>query len=110
MDDATDNITTMQSLAAEMSQAFEGAVRPSSGEHFRKLKDDAPGWMTTVCRKAHDDGELLPDDHRYEFIEQAVDALAACDDADEARGNLEPDVGVHGPLLLSGRDESRTSA
>jgi hypothetical protein len=92
MDDANDDKITIQSLAAEMSQAFETAVRPTSGEEFRKLKDDAPGWMTTVCRKAHDDGEMLPDDSRYRFIEQAVDALSGHDDADEAHDSLEPDV------------------
>jgi hypothetical protein len=90
MDDA-ENVITIQSLAAEMSRAFEEAVRPASGEAFRKLKDDAPGWMTTVCRKSHDDAAMLPDDHRYRFIEQAVDALAGHDDADEARTGLEPD-------------------
>jgi hypothetical protein len=84
-------MTTIQNLADEMSRAFETAVRPTSGERFRKLKDDVPGWMTTVCRKAHDDGQMLPDDRRYEFIEQSVDALAEHEDADEARDSLEPD-------------------
>ncbi len=83
---------TIQTLAAEMSQSFETATRPTSGEEFRKLKDDAPAWMTTVCRKAHDDGEMLPDDWRYVFIEQAVDALAEHEDSDEAGDSLEPDV------------------
>ncbi len=93
---------TLQTLAREMSQAFEGATRPTSGETFRKLKGDAPEWMTTVCRKAHDEASILPDDWRYAFIEEAVDALAASEDAvdalaasedaDEARNSLEPDV------------------
>jgi hypothetical protein len=48
--------------------------------------------MTTVCRKAHDDGNLLPDDWRYAFIEEAVDVLAACEDIEEARTRLEPDI------------------
>jgi len=91
MDDANDDTITVQSLAAEMSRAFEGAVRPTSGEAFRNLRTDAPGWMSTVCRKAHDGGEMLPDDHRYEFIEQAVDALAEHGDSDAARERLEPD-------------------
>jgi hypothetical protein len=64
----------IQLLAAEMSQAFDTAVRPTTGETFRKLKDDAPSWMIAVCRKAHDDGELLPDEWRYAFIEEVVDA------------------------------------
>lgn len=86
---------TIQTLAAEMSQSFETATRPTSGEEFRKLKDDAPAWMTTICRKAHDDGHMLPDDWRYVFIEQAVDALAEHEDSDEARDSLEPDVYTH---------------
>jgi len=83
--------TTIQTLASEMSRSFQSAKRPN-GEEFRKLNDDAPAWMTTVCRKAHDDGEMLPDDWRYHFIEQAVDALAAHEESDEARDSLEPDV------------------
>lgn len=84
--------TTLHALARQMSLAFESRTRPTTGETFRKLKDDAPEWMTTVCRKAHDDARILPDDWRYAFIEQAVDALAEHEDADEARSSLEPDI------------------
>jgi hypothetical protein len=83
---------TLQALAREMSLAFETATRTSSGESFRKLRDGSPEWMTTVCRMAHDDARLLPDDWRYAFIEEAVDALAEHENADEALGSLEPDV------------------
>ena len=47
---------TVQTLAREMSVAFEGATRTSTGETYRKLRDGSPEWMTTVCRLAHDDG------------------------------------------------------
>lgn len=83
---------SLQALAAAMSQAFERAVRPASGESFCKLKDDAPAWMTAVCRQAHEDGQWLPDDWRYEFIEQAVDALADHADIEAARASLEADI------------------
>jgi hypothetical protein len=83
---------TLQALAREMSLAFETATRTSSGESFRKLRDGSPEWMTTVCRMAHDDARLLPDDWRYAFIEEAVDALAEHENADEALASLEPDV------------------
>jgi hypothetical protein len=82
---------SIQSLAEEMSHAFEGATLPN-GETFRKLKEGSPDWMIAVCRKAHDDAQLLPDDWRYAFIERAVDALAACEDSEEARTRLEPDI------------------
>jgi hypothetical protein len=85
-------LPTLQILAKEMSLAFESATRPSNGETFRKLRDTAPEWMTTVCRLAHDEGRLLPDDWRYAFIEQAVDALAEHEDTDDARDSLEPDI------------------
>src|SRR6185437_3624197 len=84
--------TTLHTLARQMSLAFESGTRTTSGETFRKLKDGSPEWMTTVCRKAHDDARLLPDDCRYAFIEQAVDALANHEDTDDARSSLEPDI------------------
>lgn len=84
--------TTIQTLAREMSLAFESATRPGNGETFRKLRDTAPEWMTTVCRLAHDDGAMLPDDWRYVFIETAIDALAEHEDTEEALGRLEPDI------------------
>jgi hypothetical protein len=82
---------TLQSLAQEMSEAFEGDTR-TNGETFRKLREGSPEWMTTICRRAHDEAKLLPDDWRYAFIEEAVDALAEHDDTDEALASLEPDI------------------
>jgi hypothetical protein len=41
---------------------------------------------------AHDNARLLPDDCRYTFIEEAVDALADHADVDEALALLEPDI------------------
>lgn len=82
---------TLQYLAGEMSQAFESATR-TNGATFLKLRDNAPYWMTTVCRQAHDEAKLLPDDWRYAFIEEAVDALGEHEDADDALASLEPDI------------------
>jgi hypothetical protein len=82
---------TLQDFAREFSRAFESGKR-DSGAVFRKLKDDAPSWAQGVCRDAHDSARMMPDDLRYEMIEQAADALAEFDDVDEARDSLEPDV------------------
>ena len=38
---------------------------------------------------------MMPDDHRYAFIEECVDSIVASDDADEARYNLEPSIYTH---------------
>jgi hypothetical protein len=47
--------------------------------------DDAPQWFTDLCHYAH--GGMIPDDWRYEFIQDALSALE--DGADEDR--LDPD-------------------
>jgi hypothetical protein len=43
--------------------------------------DGAPPWFTDVCRHAH--GGMMPDDWRYEFIQDALSAIE--DGADEDR-------------------------
>jgi hypothetical protein len=41
--------------------------------------DSAPEWFTDLCRTAH--GTMLPDDWRYEFIDDALSAIAdECED------------------------------
>lgn len=78
---------TIQTLAKEMSQAFEGATRVN-GESFRKLKEGSPEWMNEVSHAAHAD--MMPEDWRYVFIEEACDALADADNIDEVE--LEADI------------------
>lgn len=74
-------------LASEMSKQFERKTR-DNGETFVTLKDDAPEWMTDVCRDAHD--RMLPDDIRYAFIEEAVDTLSnLCDETSTENDLLE---------------------
>lgn len=86
--------TTIQQLAAQMRDQFTSNTR-DNGETFYHLLDGHPEWMTDVVREAH--GNTLPDDTVYEFIRDAVYALAeADDDADteelrEAIYELEPE-------------------
>ncbi len=93
---------TVQSLAQEMSRAFETRKRRSvdtgADAEYVVLKDGSPEWMTDVCHKAHQDeiGEaMLPDDWRYRFIEDAVDALAECEIEDDQDGHLREYVYTH---------------
>lgn len=80
---------TLKDFAHEMSRAFVGDKR-NDGTEFRKLRDGSPEWMKDVCFKAH--GDMGPDDHRYEMIEEVCDALADHEDEDEARDSLEADI------------------
>lgn len=85
---------TIGELATEMQAQFTVNKR-ESGEEYIKLKDGAPQWMTDVCMAAHDSGSVLPDDHRYEFISDAIDKLAEVEhdgDAEDAADQLEADI------------------
>lgn len=80
---------TIQSLAGELSQAFEHDKR-NDGQEFAKLKDGSPQWMTDVIRACH--GDKLPDDTVYEFVERCADALADYDgEPSDAITEIEPD-------------------
>lgn len=78
----------IQDLAKEVLNSMTRKTR-DNGESFYCLKDDAPDWMTELCRDAH--GRMLPDDHKFEFVNDALHAIADFEDEDEARESLEPD-------------------
>lgn len=71
-------------LAGELNDKLVHDTR-ADGVRFVKLADDAPEWMEQACRKAH--GDMMPDDWRYDFIEDCAQALME-DDAEDA-----PDAG-----------------
>lgn len=71
---------TIQSLAQEMSAAFETRTR-AAGTAYDVLRDGSPEWMHGVCRDAH--AGMFPDDWRYRMIRAAVDAIAEGDDPDD---------------------------
>jgi len=70
---------TIQELAREALECFVLKERPD-GEAFWTLKEDAPLWIRDLCYRAHDDGEILPDDWRYRFIVEALETLSECED------------------------------
>lgn len=81
----------IQDRATEAREWFEVATR-ANGAAFYRAKDAAPQWITDLCRTAHDG--MMPDDHKYEYIVDALDALSQCEDADEADDYLS-DVDVY---------------
>lgn len=58
------------------------------------LTDNAPDWLHTLTRVAHDG--MLPDNHRYSYIADALERLAETANIDEI--TLEPDI-YHNELL-----------
>jgi hypothetical protein len=68
---------TVNELAREALEWFETDTR-DNGEKFVKTKDGRPDWLKTLIFTAH--GDMMPDDYRYKFIE---DALQYISDQDE---------------------------
>lgn len=60
-------------LAAE-ARAFYVVGTRADGKGYW-YADKCPDWVTTLNRAAH--GDMLPDDYKYAFIVEALDAIAA---------------------------------
>jgi hypothetical protein len=79
------------------------------GSKFFCFKDDAPDWMTDLSRAAHDGGNVSPNDWHYQFIFEALDALANQDDVDDARLSIEADIYISDLTDWLGSQNSRYS-
>lgn len=62
--------------------------------------------MNDLCRDAH--GRMLPDDFKFEFIHDALQAIADHDETDEARDSLAPDTWTKSRLDWLASNLSRT--
>ena len=77
---------TVQELAKLARCAFSLETRDNGSEYWNR-NQCAPEWIMELCHTAH--GDMLPDDYRYRFIVQALDALEEAEDPDEARDGYE---------------------
>ena len=88
---------TPQELARQLSAAFIEGTRTNNGNKFRTLKETSPEWMHDCCRAAHSTGprpfdSMLPDDYRFQFIEEAADLLIHEDDWEDIQEWPEADI------------------
>lgn len=100
---------TPHTLAALMVAAFTTGERKSedTGRMIRVLPHEGqPGyveWMRDACRAAHEDSDgdsMMPDDWRYEMIEEAAGIIADTTDEDEAHERMdEADAPVYNSEL-----------
>jgi hypothetical protein len=86
-------MTPIQVLAADYTSRFHEITR-DDGSKAMVVQDgkDLPE-LTELCHAAH--GDMLPDDERYHFIIEALDALAECEDTEGARDSIEADIYTH---------------
>lgn len=79
--------TQLQQRADFALQFFKKDKRANGNEIWRRV-NDSPHWVAELCRAAH--GDMLPDDWRYTFIVEALDALAIDEDPDDI--DTQPDT------------------
>jgi hypothetical protein len=76
----------IQELARQYADWFETATRSDDTDFIRlKTEDDN---IHQLIRNAH--GDMMPDDFKYQFIHEALEAIAETDDIDDVC--LEPDI------------------
>jgi len=61
-------------------------------EFFYLKNDDAPQWVIDMAKEVH--GDMLPDDYKYAYIVDALEALAEADDVDNARSIIHDSVDI----------------
>ena len=82
---------TVQELAKLARCAFSLETRDNGDDYiiaeYWTANRCAPDWIGELVRTAH--GDMFPDDYRYAFIVEALDALEEAEDLDEARYSFE---------------------
>jgi hypothetical protein len=78
-------MTTHNERVQQLAREANGYLKRDTARDILVPADGAPQWLTDLCHHAH--GDMMPDDWKYEFIQ---DALAAIEDgADEDRIDLD---------------------
>ena len=78
-------MTTNSDRVRELAREANGYLRRDTARDILLPADDAPDWFTDLCHAAH--GGMMPDDWKYEFIQDALGAIE--DGADEDRLDLD---------------------
>ena len=74
---------TLQEKAETMLKQFEQKIRDADNRKFYCLKDEAENReiYQDICMEAH--GDMLPDDYKYDFIVEALEAIAESEEGEE---------------------------
>lgn len=76
-------------LAGEALSYFEYRRR-HDGTKYWTLEEGAPEWVRKLTFAAHNEGEILPDDARYLFVVESLEAIA--ENPEEPESLLEPEA------------------
>jgi len=81
-----------------------GMPRSEEGEKQKKAEETSCRNLAMSC---HNDGSMLPDDWRYEFLHDALNLIADASDIDDIQ--VEADVYTHDLLRWSASRNDRTA-
>jgi len=82
-------MTTQEKATLALSYFTTGErISTDTGRAIVIPKDDKPEWIAELCHAAH--GDFMPDDWRYEMIQDALTELAESDEPDA--WNIEPPI------------------
>lgn len=76
-------------LAGDALSYFQFRRRPD-GSGYWALEEGAPAWLRELVWVAHDNGGMLPEDARYLFVVESLEAIA--DNPEEPESLLEPEA------------------
>jgi len=99
---------TVQELAQSYLKHFKRGTR-DNGDSYISLDDDAPEQLTDLVREAH--GRMMPDDYKYQFVQDALQAIADSSEGEEHRAIAELEAEHRNSELLAwlGSNLSRSS-
>jgi len=91
----TKTMTDIQKKASDYLEWFEVKTR-GNGETYWTMKDGEPEEVQDMVRRAH--AGMMPDDYKYDYVTESLEALVSYDDPDDIQGEIEADV-YDGALL-----------
>lgn len=74
---------------AALALKYLTTKKRTDGNVFVTTTDDAPDWVVMIVRNAHED--MLPDDYKYDYIWNALEAITQYDDPQDAESDIEAD-------------------
>ena len=73
--------TSIDKLAEYAGKFFE--LRKLGEKEFWTIKNRHPVWIFDMVYKVHDNGKILPDDYKYQFIVNALNYISEGNDPEE---------------------------
>src|ERR1039458_7977503 len=73
-------------VARDLRSAFEVARRePETADgHYWRVREERESELHGLVYRVHDDGDILPDDYRYAYLVESLDAISEATDSSDA--------------------------